>query len=186
MPSTFLAYSITSSVHQDVIPKICIGVTRHNPTILQPAKPLNASYWIVILNAKNPKERIKEWVFQTSAVVPDGIEAYMNNPDYIFAVATQYLASVQVPQGAFYNFLAKYGAGPELQKLEQLQATLGYGTYNVMSYILTGPCGPRTPVAPPSYEVGSYTTYPALLMMSLESMPNGGPPYGISNNYTWT
>ncbi len=187
MAPKFLAYTITSSLHDGTSPVVRIGVGGgSNETFLRPANPQNSSYWIVVLNAKNPREKVKEWVVQNNSAVPGGIDTYMDDPDYIFAVATQTLPTYLVPQGAFYNFLAKYGAGRELQKLEQLNATLGYGTYGSVSYILTGPCGPRVPVPPSSYEIGSYTNYPVLLMMSLESMPNGGPPYGISDTYTWT
>src|SRR3954466_12899068 len=36
--------------------------------------------------------------------------------------------------------------------------------------------------SPPSYEAGSvYGNSPAILLMSLESLPNGQPPYGISD-----
>ena len=193
MASTFLPYTITSGAGDRIPPTVCIGAnfTSHpNATYLHPANPQDDSYWIVFLDAKNPRQKVKEWVLPgaNNSTVPGGIDTYMNDPDYIFAVATQYLDVTHVPQGDFYNFLAKYGAGQELQKLEQLYATLGYGTYPRVGYILTGPCGPRTPVAPASYEVASYTSssnYAALLMMSLESMPNGGPPYGISNTYTW-
>jgi hypothetical protein len=190
---TFLPYTITSTARENVKPSIIIGAsfTPHpNATYLHPANPQNDSYWIVFLNAKNPREKVKEWVVpgQNNSTVPGGIDTYINDPDYIFAVVTQYLNTINVPQGDFYNFLAKYGAGRELQKLEQLYATLGYGTFGRVGYILTGPCGPRSPVPPASYEVASYTSstvYSAMLMMSLESMPNGGPPYGISDNYTW-
>jgi hypothetical protein len=188
MPSKFLAYTITSSLEDTSFPAnspaVRIGAGR-DETYLRPAAQQVNSYWIVILNAKNPRERVKEWVFQDNLKVPAGIDTYMNDPDYIFVVTTQKLITYQVPQGDFYKFLAKYGASRELQKLEQLNSTLGYGTYGLVSYILTGACGPRTPIAPPSYEVGSYTNYPALLMMSLESMPNGGPPWSISDTYTF-
>ena len=186
MAATFLPYTITSSATQHVRPTICIGASPGG-TYLHPDAPQDDSYWIVILDAKNPKQKVKEWVVpgQNNTSVPAGIDTYMNSADYIFAVVTQSLRTYQVPQGDFYNFLAKYGAGGELQKLEQLYATLSYGTYGQVSYVLTGGCGPRTPVPPPSYEVGSYHAYPALLLMSLESMPNGGPPYGITEKYTW-
>jgi hypothetical protein len=56
-----------------------------------------------------------------------------------------------------------------------------------MSYILTGQCGPRGPkiIPPISYEIGSITDFPALLLMSLMPMPNGGPPYSICDSYTF-
>jgi hypothetical protein len=187
MASTFLAYTIKSSLHAGVTPLVCIGTGGGaNETFLKPASPVDDSYWIAILDSKNPRQKVHEWVFQSNSTVPAGIDTYMNNPDYIFVVATQYLYTFNVPQGAFYDFLAKYGAGRELQKLEQLYATLSYGTFGRVGYILTGSCGPRVPVPPVSYEYGEYNTSVAtVLMMSLESMPNGGPPYGISNTYTW-
>jgi hypothetical protein len=41
-------------------------------------------------------------------------------------------------------------------------------------------------VAPPSYEAGSaYYSTEAILLLSLESLPNGQPPYGIIDTYTW-
>ena len=190
MAQTFLAYTITSSAREKARPTICIGAgfsPHPNATYLHPDNPQDDSYWFVILSEKNPREKVKEWVVpgQNNSTVPSGIDTYMNDDDYFFAVATQFLGTANVPQGDLYNFLAKYGASRELQKLEQLYATLGYGTYGRVSYVLTGPCGPRTPVPPPSYEAAAYTGNPALLMMSLQSMPNGGPPYGISNSYNW-
>jgi hypothetical protein len=110
----------------------------------------------------------------------------MSNPDYIFAVVTDCVGSSQVPQGAFYDFLVKYGAGPELQRLEQVNVLTFCGSFSRVSYILTGQCGPRTPAPPPSYEAGSvYGTTEAILLLSLQSLPNGQPPYGITNTYTW-
>ena len=71
----------------------------------------------------------------------------MNDPEYIFAVATQYLSTLHVPQGDFYDFLAKYGAGRELQRLEQINTVLGCGSYQPHGLHLTGQCGPREPVS---------------------------------------
>jgi hypothetical protein len=92
-----------------------------------------------------------------------------------------------LPQGDFYNFLAKYGAGRELQRLKQIHAVIQAS--QPLSYILTGHCGPRIPgkPAPQGYEIGShyYDPEPALLL-SLVSVPNGGPPWGICDSYTWT
>lgn len=189
MAATFLAYTITSTGKENVKPSVVIGAGS-NATYLQPANPQNDSYWIVVLDAKNPRQKVKEWIVpgQNHSTVPGGIDTYMNDPDYIFVVTTQYLATYNVPQGAFYDFLVKYGAARELEKLEQLYATLSYGTYGRVGYILTGPCGPRVPVPPVGYEVANYTStanYAAILMMSLESMPSGAPPYGISNRYSW-
>jgi hypothetical protein len=189
-----LAYTITAPLRDNAPPAIRIGSgwPNNTETTLYPASYPNNSYWIVILSAQNPTQKIVDWVLPAaSAAPPAGIETYMENPAYIFAVVTNGLRTVNVPLDAFYNFLAKYGAGTELQKLEQLHSVFGYTVFARAGYILTGPCGPRTPVAPQSYEVGAFNNFnaqtllPAILLMSLQSLPTGQPPYGIVDAHTW-
>jgi hypothetical protein len=83
-----------------------------------------------------------------------------------------------------YSFLAQYGAGRELQKLEQVASVIGCGSFGMLNYVLTGMCGPRQPISPPSYEMGSYMGQ-VLLMMSLMPLQNGQPPYSICDSYTF-
>lgn len=189
MPAKFLAYTITSSMASNVLPRLRVGSGGgSSETFMRPDNPQNDSYWIVVIDAKNPRSKVKEWIVPgANNAVPGGIDTYMEDPDYIFAVVTQNLSTQNVPQDAFYNFLVKYGAGRELQRLEQLNSTLGYGAYGHVSYILTSQCGPRVPhkPSPPSYEAGSFSNMPALMMMSLESMPDGSPPYAIADINTF-
>jgi hypothetical protein len=156
---------------------------------MRPDKPQDDSYWIVFLDAKNPRNKVKEWVVpgQDNSKIPSGIDTYMNDPDYIFAITTHFLSTLHVPQGAFYDYLVKYGAGRELQQLEQINSVLGCGSYGRMSYILTGLCGPRggKNISPMSYERGSAHPLPVLLLMSLMPMPGGGPPYSICDSNTF-
>ncbi len=187
MAPIMLGYSITSSTQQPEVPFLVVGV-RGNSTYIRPANLPAGSYWIVILSAKNPKQKVAEFVLPASdhSTVPAGLDAYMTNPDYIFAVVTYWVGSSQVPQGPFYDYLVKYGAGRELQKLEQINVLTFCGSFSSISYILTGQCGPRTPAPPASYEAGSaYYSTPAIRLLSLESLPNGQPPYGIIDTYTW-
>jgi len=190
----FLAYTITAPLADGLRPTVRIGSgwPSNTETTLFPASQTNNTYWIVILSAQNPTQKVTEWVVPAvNAAPPAGIETYMDNPAYIFAVVTSSLRTVNVPLDAFYNFLAKYGAGTELQKLEQIHSVFGYTGFARSGYILTGPCGPRTPVAPQSYEVATYNAFnaqtllPALLLMSLQSLPTGQPPYGIIEAHTW-
>jgi len=188
MPN-MLAYTIQSSLYSGGKPSIIVDYGK-NATWIAPNNPQDDSYWIVFLNAKNPREKVKEWVVpgQNNSAIPPGIDTYMNDPDYIFVVATQFLSTLHVPQGPFYDFLAKYGAGRALQRLEQMSTVLSCGSYSRMAYILTGQSGPRGPnlPAPSSYEVSSTSTaVPALLLMSLMPLPNGGPPYSICDSYTF-
>jgi hypothetical protein len=191
MAANMLAYSIESSPFDgsNNPPTVTIGWFSGG-TRMHPAKPQDDSYWIVILDSKNPQQKVKEWIVPgtSNSTVPAGIDTYMNNPAYLFVVTTQYLSTVHVPQGAFYDFLVKYGAGKELQQLEQLNSALGCGTFGRVSYILTGQCGPRGQLPPPSYERGCYSFGNddwAVLMMSLMSQPDGSPPYSIIDRYTF-
>ncbi|HEX8164940.1 MAG TPA: hypothetical protein VF601_04035 [Beijerinckiaceae bacterium] len=183
-----LAYTVQSTPWQNNAPSVTVGIGRDS-TGMRPANPQDDSYWFCIINAKNPREKVKDWVLpgNSNSTVPAGIDTYMNNPDYLFVVATQFLSTLHVPQGALYDFLAKYGAGRELQKLEQVNAVLGCGGYGRVGYVLTGQCGPRKPgePAPPSYEVGSFFGHQAMLLMSLMPQANGAPPYSICDSYTW-
>lgn len=189
MPN-MLAYTIRASLYSGSAnpPYLVVGSGR-NATGMRPQNPQDDSYWIVILNAKNPREKVKEWVVPgtSNSTIPSGLDTYMSDPNNLFAVATDYLSTLHVPQGDFYNYLVKYGAGRELQKLEQINAVLSCGSYSRMSYILTGQCGPRGSgiIPPTSYEIGSYTQNPALLLMSLMPMPNGGPPWSICDCNTF-
>jgi len=89
----------------------------------------------------------------------------------------------KVPQGAFYDYLAKYGAGRELQKVEQTSShtQTGYGLYSYVSYILIGQSGPPGAA---TYERAGLSDS-ALLLMSLMPLPSGQPPYSICDSYTF-
>lgn len=187
MPA-MLAYTIQGSPWSSNAPYAVIGYGS-NGTGLRPANPQDDSYWIAILDASNPRVKVKDWVVPgtSNSSVPGGLDTYMNDPKYLFIVATQYLSTLHVPQGDFYRFLVNYGAGRELQKLEQINTVLSCGSYGRMSYVLTGQCGTRVPgqPSPPSFEVGSYTEQGALLLMSLMPGKNGAPPYSICDSYTF-
>ena len=151
--------------------------------VLTPGQPQDSSYWIVILDANKPTAKLQEWVFQNNKAIPTGLDQYMSNPKYLFAVVTQTLGSGGVPQGAFYDYLTAHGAGRELQKLEQISAYTAppYGLVSRVAYILTGQCGSGGGNV--AYERGSFTE-PAVLEVSLMPLPSG-PPYSICDSYTF-
>ncbi len=84
----------------------------------------------------------------------------MSNPGYLFAVVTQFLSTLDVPQGDFYDYLVSHGAGRELQRLEQINTSLGCGMFGQLSYVLTGQCGPANSGSP-AYEVSGIVVQPA-------------------------
>jgi hypothetical protein len=187
MPN-MIAYSIMSSNFTNNAPRLIIGSGR-NKTYMYPENAQDDSYWIVILDAMNPRQKVKDWVVpgQNNTTVPPGLDTYMNNPNYLFAIATQYLSTLHVPQGDFYDYLVKYGADRELQRLEQINSVLGCGNFGRVSYVLTGQCSARggSHLPPPSYEAGSISSSYAMILMSLMPLPNGQPPYSPCNHYTF-
>jgi hypothetical protein len=178
-----LAYTIRSPIQSGAGTALIRIGQGPSGQALTPNQPKDQSYWIVILDANKPATKVQEWVVQNNTTVPSNLDQYMSNPGYLFAVVTQSLPNGQVPQGAFYDYLAAHGAGRELQKLEQISShtQMGYGLFTYVSYILTGQCGATGNVA---YERSSFTDR-ALLLMSLMPLPNGQPPYSICDSYTF-
>ena len=179
-----LAYTIRSPSQTGGVPWIRVG-QGNSAQVVKPNQPADNSYWIVILDANKPATKVQEWVVpgQNNTTVPSNLDQYMSQPGYLFAVVTQVLSNYSVPQGAFYDYLAKYGAGRELQKLEQISShtQTGYGLYTLVSYILTGQTGPPDAA---TYERAGLSDA-ALLLMSLMPLPNGQPPYSICDSYTF-
>jgi hypothetical protein len=180
-----LAYTIHGNILPGGVPYINI-VQGYKRNQIAPANPADDSYWIVILDANNPNNKVQEAVVpgQNNSTVPAGLDFYMSNPGYLFAIVTQYLNSMHVPQGDFYDYLVSHGAGRELQRLEQINASLGCAVISQVSYVLTGQCGPANSGSP-AYEAGSFSTG-AMLLMSLMPLPNGQPPYSLCDTYTFT
>jgi hypothetical protein len=181
-----LAYTIKGSLIQYEYPTVVIGQGSGQVAFF-PNNPPNDIYWFYFLDASNPKVKVYDVVVPGSANtnVPSGLDTYLNNPGLLFGVVTYGLSTLHVPQGALYKFLATYGAGRELQKLEQLNVTLSCGSYGGVSYILTGQGGPRGgSVPPPSYEAGSFNNA-VVIEMSLMPQMNGQPPYSLCDSYTF-
>jgi hypothetical protein len=177
-----LAYTIQGYLSSGGIPRITVG-QGSTKARMNPNSPADDSYWICILDANNPTKKVQEFVVpgaQNSAV-PSGLDQYMSNPAYIFALVTQQLSTLHVPQGDFYDYLVAHGAGRQLQRLEQVNTSLGCGSISYVGYLLTGQGGSSNNVA---YEIGT-TTGTILYLMSLMPMPNGQPPYTICDSNTF-
>jgi hypothetical protein len=177
MAPTMLAYNLTSTLNTTFVPTIGIGQgTDHQ--LLTPGAPLDNSYWFCILDAKNPYQKVNELIVPgaNNSVVPPALDAYMKNPSVIVALLTQNLRCTQVPQGALYNLLVSHGAGRELQRLEQLNATRGCGSAFSVSYVLTTQGGANF-----GYEKGSETERVRYLM---SLMSNFGV-YTLCDTYTF-
>lgn len=175
-----LAYTIQGSFNSGASPLITVGQGA-NQKWLKPNAPIDDSYWWCIMDANNPGNKVAEFIVPGSqnTLVPNGLDQYASNPAYIFACVTQFLSTLHVPQGALYNYFAAHGADRQLQMLEQINSSLGCGSYGRVSYILTAQGGSNM-----GYEAGSYRQYVNLLM-SFMPQPNGAPPYSICDCYTF-
>ena len=107
-----LAYTVHAYLDLGRAPIIVISQGLKN-TFIKPANPADGSYWIAILDANNPLNKVTEFIVPSTnnATVPAGLDTYMSNPKYLFAVATQSMSNAFVPQGDFYDYLAAHGAG---------------------------------------------------------------------------
>jgi hypothetical protein len=180
-----LAYTVRSALASNDSWWVSVGqgasVTYFRPTIP------DDSYWFYFLDRQNPRTKVFDLSVPgtNNTTVPAGLDQYMSNANLIFGLLTRSLLITHVPQGAFYDYLAQYGAARKLTAMEQLNAQGACGSYGWVSYILTGQGGPRNvPFPPPSYEVGELL-HPALLEVSLASLPNGNPPYSIRDEHTF-
>lgn len=180
-----LGYTIYGTITTGHIPFIRIIQGRQKTDVYPANNGADGSYWIAILDANNPKNKVKEFVVPgtSNTAVPAGLDTFMGNPAYLFAVVTQNLPNYQVPQGDFYDYLTAHGAGRELQRLEALNLHTACGSSGLVSYALTGQGGPPNSGSP-AYEQSSVFN-PALMVMSLMPLPNGQPPYSICDSYTF-
>jgi hypothetical protein len=180
MAADTLAYTITSPNNTGVpeYPQITIG-SAPNLVKIKPNNPVVNSYWFCVLDAKNPSSKVAEFVLPASqnTVVPDGLDKFMTNPNYIIALATQQLSVFQVPQGNLYTYLKAHGAGRELDRLEQMNVTYSCGNSTVVTYVLTTQGGSNF-----GYELGSDTGR-ARYLMSLKL--GFGQAYSLCEAYTF-
>ncbi|MEK6281969.1 MAG: hypothetical protein AABN95_16565 [Acidobacteriota bacterium] len=188
MPN-MLAFTIRGGGQgSNITPQVLVGSTS-NTVQFTPQNPSDDTYWIAILDANKPTTLVKDFLIpgSSNSTVPAGLDAYMSNPNYIYAVTTQFLSTIHVPQGDWYDYLVKYGASRELQSLEQVNSSIGCGSLGQVGYVLIGQGGPRggSNIPPPTYETSTIFEYATILMMSLMPMPNGSPPYSLCDSYTF-
>jgi hypothetical protein len=174
-----LAYTINGTLSSGA-PYIAVG-QGPSRTYIKCDTPADDSYWICILDANKPTQKVKEFVIPgvNNSTVPNGLDTYLSNPAYIFALVTQNLGVVHVPQGALYNYLVQHGAGRELQRLEQINTSIGCGSIGNVSYLLTAQGGSSV-----GYEQG-LIRQPVMLLMSFMPRPDGTPPYSICDSNTF-
>lgn len=181
-----LAYTIRGGINDGDYPQIFIG-QGPSKKVHVPANRINDSYWFYFLDRSNPVNVTYETTVPASnnSSIPSGLMTYMDNPDLLFGVVTQYLSTLHVPQGDLYDLFVKYGASRSLQRLEQVNTSMGCGYFGRMSYALIGQCGPRGSGLPPASYDAADIRHGALLTVSLMPGAGGKPPYSICDCNTF-
>lgn len=186
MPN-MLAYTIKGGLRSGDVPAVYIGQGTSKKSFV-PTNYADDTYWFYFLDASNPQTKVYDLVVPATnnSNVPSGLQTYMDNPGLLFGVVTQNLSTLHVPQGALYDFVAKYGAGRALQRLEQISTSMGCGYFGNMSYALIGQGGQRggNNIPPPSYDDSS-VQHAVILEYSLMPQMNGQPPYSICDCNTF-
>jgi len=186
-----LAFTIQGGGVSNIEPWIGIGYpdtgSSLTPKTTQGTVP-QQFYWVCILDAYRPGVVTTNFVLDGvgNPTIPAGLDAAMSDPGIIFVVATYQLSLQNVPTGDWYDLLIKYGAGSELQRLNQLSTTLQPGVFNGAGYVLAGQGGPRggSNIPPPTYELATITQAATILAISWIPTANGQPPYSLIDTYT--
>jgi hypothetical protein len=188
LPQNMLAFTIQGGGVSDLTPGIGIGYP-DAPTAIVPrttkADLPDEFYWVCLLDNYRPGLIIVDFIIDGSnySTVPPKLDNALSDPEIIFVVTTKSLSLQHVPKGDFYNLLVKYGAGPELQRLNQLSTTLYPGGFKGAGYVLTGAGGKRGGTfSPPSYEASTITEAATIVAMSL--MQTSNSPYTLIDSYT--
>lgn len=186
-----LAFTIQGGGVSDLGPGIGIGYPDTGTTITPRTTRADLPdeyYWVALLDNYRPGLLLAEFIIPGSSysTVPAQLDAALSDPEIIFVVTTKQLSLQHVPKGDLYDLLVKYGAGRELERLNQLSTTLYPGGINSAGYVLTGPGGPRggSNIPPPSYELSTITKPATILAMSLLPTSNGKPPYSLIDLYS--
>jgi hypothetical protein len=186
-----LAFTIQGGGVSNITPWIGIGYpvagTTLTPKTTRAALP-DEFYWVILLDAYRPGQVLQDFVITGAGnpTLPANLDAMMSDPGVIFVVATKQLSLQNVPTGDWYNLLVKYGAGSELQRLNQLSTTLQPGVFNNAGYVLTGQGGPRggSNIPPPTYELATITQPATILALSWIPTASGKPPYSLIDEFT--
>ena len=186
-----LAFTITGGGVSNIIPWIGIGYPVGGTTLTPETTTADLPpefYWVCILDAYRPGHALTEFIIPGAGnpTLPADLDAAMSDPGVIFVVTTKQLSLQNVPTGAWYDLLIKYGAGSELQRLNQLSTTLKPGVFNNAGYVLTGQGGPRggSNIPPPAYELATITQAATILAMSWLPTASGQPPYSLIDEFT--
>ncbi len=140
--------------------------------------PYNTSnaFWFVIIDRSTLKVVVNV-NSQDNQNLPQEVQPYINNPDYILILTTSALNSSNVPAGAFYNYLLSEGGCSELKKMEQIYATLNCSNWGLFCYTFVGIMDAS---GTPGYELFSYKNSTIMTMELIPIVTPAGTTYTVA------
>jgi len=93
------------------------------------------SYWFLVLDRFDLNNVLVDLITDSFKDVPAEVVKY-NDSRYMLIVATKVLVTYHVPQGPLRDFLAKHGAGDNLNRLEQLNLQIGCGSLGKFGFAM--------------------------------------------------
>lgn len=99
------------------------------------------TYQLIVLSRKDLDIVVNE-ISSDYKAVPASVKKYDGNRDYLLLVSTHALTSNMYPQGDFYDFLMRNGAGAELVKGVQVCQAIGK-EFNFFNYCLVSVMGTK-------------------------------------------
>lgn len=128
MSPTPQALTIQAPLTSNLGARIVIGSTQ-----LSLDQSKNNLYWIVVLDRQTLDVKLNI-SFSENDTVPTQLGPFIGNSNYILILTTQTLNTANIPTGAFYKYLVNEGAGPELNRMEQIFASLNCGNWAWFAY----------------------------------------------------
>jgi hypothetical protein len=97
--------------------------------------PTSQANWFIVVDLTTLKG-IVELATQDYQDLPSEVAEYVGQGDKLLIYTTLALSLRNVPQGNLFNALKTIGAGPLLDRAEQISVQIGTGTLDAFSYIL--------------------------------------------------
>ena len=127
-------------------------------------------YWVLVLDRADCSVKVNV-TFSENDAVPSQLQPYLGNTQYILVLATQMLASNNLPTGKWHDYLVSEGAGVELLRLEHIFAAFNCGTWGRMAYAYVAIMGDSTT---DGFESATVQDYTAFLTIDLVPISFGG------------
>ncbi len=130
-------------------------------------------YWYVVVELTT-LDVVANVTSTSNDSVPSQISAYIDNSQYFLFFIANSQRGYNIPQGSLYTFLQDIGAGPQLERGEEMIGQLGTGAIRYFSYILAATMNTSDTGG---FELFSYTHPMILTMYFIPVTVNGSTIY---------